>query len=346
MNRQPAMIPVTAVQAILGMCHEFDDIYAVYPERLPELIEEAYGPEGEYSKNHVIRSIRVLRRIGFTREMLLMAVTELGITNAFSPRMHRPAVNPYSNQVKTSAWSYPHGWKPLSVMEKAKGISIFFDFDRTKALSEITPSSYQGNEFHDLVAVRPSVLAKWWNIKDPYGRNGYPKMLARLANLVKMAYGRTSHHYGFYKTVLDLHEQYHSIEMLRSVRDILFGIDLRSNGAFMVIPGQLGMRWRGSSMERAIWHTENVYFPIDSGWREFVLPSYLIMFELLSDPSRLCGPGTLAMYCAGDIVLDRSHYHCNGLSLAFGADNLHIMPMSRTRPDTMFGVVTGIYRKF
>jgi len=339
-------ISVTAAQAILGIYLEYSDEYAVELGQLLELIEEAYGPDGHHSGNHVIRSIRMLRRVGFTQSMLTAAVHELRASNAFSPRRVHKVPNPHAHEVVPSNWRYPLGWKPLSVQEKADRIARVF-YTRMSRPSRHAPTGFLHDDFHDLVALKPSVFAKWMKVRNPYSPEGYARLLVKLADHVASAYRKHHSGHGFHKSLLDmkLNRSKIRIEMLRSTLCAIREIERRSRGPFMVFPGQLGMRWRGSSIERVVWHTENEDFSVGQGWKEFVLPAYVVFFELMADPQRLSNNGVLAMYCGGDVVTDSIHYHRTGTSFGFGAENLHLLPENRTAPNDYYGVTTGLVRK-
>lgn len=350
MYRQSGTIPVTASKAILALYHEYADEYAAEPEHLMELIELAYSPEGARSDNRVVRSIRLLRRLGLAQPALLDAVQDLNRVHAFNPVHDDPekVPNPHRNEVVSSEWNYPLKWRPLSVHEKAENIGRFFFADKAREFLKYSLSTEQEDDFSHVVAIKPTVLARWFNIRDPYSPDGYAEMLAKLSRRVASAYRMHRSGFDFYRTLFDfeLRRKKIRITMLNSTKGAIRRIERQTESPLMVFPGQLGMRWRGSSIERVAWMSENKETDIGHQWQEFLLPAYVIFFELMADPSRLCHQGTLAMYCGGDVVTDVSHFHRSGLSLGFGSDNLHVLRASRTRADEYYGVTTGLVREF
>jgi hypothetical protein len=107
----------------------------------------------------------------------------------------------------------------------------------------------------------------------------------------------------------------------------------------------MGVRWRGSSMRRIRWHCEHANHDPAPGYREFVLPLFVVLGHLLIQPERLMGISSLAMYVAGDRASRKGFLGHDGVGLAFGHDVLHLADYSPSKPDRMFGIPTGLVRR-
>lgn len=341
--REPAHVErevsLTAKRAIMDLYHEFYGVWNVDPEALLGYLERAFSPEGDSSPNHIVRILRMMARNGHRPDALSAAVLALKDEGAFEQIRRRRRGNPYADEVVKSGWGYPAGYRPMPLQGQIGAFARFYpELKIPKAVVE--PSRHE--QFMPMAVPKLSAVAKRWRIADPF-RTGYEDVIRRLADVVQNVF--RARRFGFAKTSLDL-KGFHRLMPSPTARDAMMRLEHeRRDGDILVFPGQLGVRWIGSSMRRIRWHCAHADFEPLPGQREFPLPLYVMLSQLLIHPERLMCSSASGMYCAGDDVVKRGFFGHNGLGLAFGHGVLHLLDWSPSSPDTMFGIPTGLAPK-
>lgn len=344
MYRETAFKLITPEQVVLALWEEFEVKFsgaAASIEGFRARLLEAYDPEAHWPVEPNIRSFRravsIFASFGFRLEEMMSAVAALQVAGALRPRprvLPPPRLNPYAEERVESEWAYPAGFSPMPLRRKAVLLKNAFAFLGERDADLVTPPGpCEGME--DMAMVKLSALGKAWKVEDPFGR-GYLKIVERLADMVA-----SLHRIGFAKTLLDL-KGFSRFEMLPETAAALRRLETLNDGKLAAFPGQMGLRWRGSSARRVIWHCRHGRFVPRIGWEEFPLPIYAVLMELLVQPRRLAAGG-LGAYCAGDAVATKSFFGFGRdvIALAFGHDVFQLLDCTG-HPDPMFGPATGL----
>lgn len=334
-------IVLSAEKAILDLHHEFSGLWDVTPETLLRHLEEIAREGGHGSHNHILHTLRMLVRNGHDCDALKAAIKALRESGAFVPAEQASrAFNPFANEIVETEWDYPAGYTPPNFREQITALQRFFPELVQCAHPPKMPRAVEG--FHPIVVPKLSSLARLWSVWNPYER-GYEVVIRHLADAVQETYrARRS---GFAKTSLDL-KGFMKIAPCEHSSRVLMRLESENPHSHLIaFPGQLGIRWAGSSMRRVRWHCAETDYEPDRGFEEFVLPSYIVMIQLLLCPERLLSVSSLYMFCAGDDAVKRSFFGHNGVGFAFGSGVLHFMDCSQSSPDKMYGVPTGLAPK-
>lgn len=341
--REPARmereVVLTARRAIMDLYDEFNGVWDAGPEAMLAHIRKLSTPEGESSPNQILRMLRMFVRNGHAPEALTSAVVALQEAGAFEKAKARQT-NPYADELVRSGWGYPSSYAPMPLFKQAEE-SLKYHRGLT-SVSRPTTAPLAVDGFTPIAVPKLSAVAKRLSVASPFGA-GYETVVQRLADEVRCVYRQ--HGFDFAKTPLDLRD-FTRLEPFGSVRDALMkleGADPKSD--FMVLHAQMGVRWRGSSMRRVRWHCENADFEPAPGYREFVLPLYVILEHLLLHPKRLMDMAALAIHVAGDHAARKGIFGHDGIGLAFGHGVMHLADYSPSKPDVMFGVPTGLVPK-
>jgi len=340
--REPAHVErevvLSAKKAIMDLYREFYGVWDVEPETLLGYLGEAFTSEGERSPNHIVRVLRMLVRNGHRPEDLIETVCLIQREGGFVPQPTKQRIsNPYADEVVPTGWGYPRGYEPMDFWGQVRELSRFFPGVIGTGDRVERPVSCEG--FHPIVVPKLEALGRAWNVRDPYGY-GYETIVRRVADEVQRVF--RSRRSGFAKSPLDL-KDFSRLEPYGSAREALMTLELRQPGSGSVaFPAQLGIRWAGSSMRRVRWHCEETDFEPMAGFREFVLPSYVILIALLLQPERLLNVASLYMFCAGENAVKKGFLGHNGVGFAFGSGVLHFMDCPQSSPDKMYGVPTGL----
>ena len=148
--------------------------------------------------------------------------------------------------------------------------------------------------------------------------------------------------YDFWSSALEA-LPFERLELHPLAREALRQLDRDSHDGYACFPAQYGLRWRGSSMERAAWHMEHANAKVALVKREFPLPAYAVLCELIADPHRIVGEKVLAIDCPGDVVTGtRGDYFRGGLSFVFQNKRLHLVVRPRESADEECGSASGL----
>jgi hypothetical protein len=349
-------VTVTAEQAIEALYRRYHLFPPVDQRWVVQLIEGASEGRMEHP---AAQAVRLLMDLGHTRDALVGALVAMTVRGVLKPPVARapkddpinapapppvpePLRNPYLDHVVESRWEYPDGWKEASVGARIRNLSKLFEMGEPERWIAVMDRVAPPEGFGTLVTVSPTWLARKWGVRDPLGR-GYADLLRETIRVVRGVYRAANH--GFAATALDL-DAHRQVRMVGVAHQAIRELDRTAKTPFLVFPGQLGRRWRGSSIARVEWHASYADERLGDGWKEFPLPTLSVLCELVHEPFRLKNPGTLAIDCPGDAL--EGYWGLSmmntGVSLAFGHDNLHLIDRSRTKPDPLFGSATGLVR--
>lgn len=333
-------VVLTAEKAILDLYFEFSGTWDVEPETLLRHLKEISERKNISSPNHIVHILRMLIRNGHHWNMLACTVTDLQKEGAFEMNQETETdsqINPYENEYVKSEWKYPERYTPLSL---EKQIEIFARYyPGLKMPRKPIVETHRSDGFVHMAVPKLSAVAKSWSIEDPFGR-GYEAVIRRLSHVVQTTY--RSRRFGFAKSVLDL-EDFSQFMPRNEVREALMRLERQQpHSDVMMFHCQLGLRFRGSSMRRVEWLCDNRAKIRNAPVREFLLPAFVILNQLLIQPERLMNTSALGMYSAGDHVARKGFLGRDGVGFAFGVGVLQFLDYSTSKKDSMFGVPTGL----
>lgn len=339
---------ITAKMAIRDLYQEFHELWDVESETLFKYLAQISDKDGgsSSSPHHVVHILRMLNRNGHSIEVLGQAIMDLEEEGAFEMKQTTEVspvvevhshVNPYEKEVVKSEWEYPKRYTPLRLEEQIEVFSRYYP--RLKMPRRPIEEEYRSDGFTHMAIPKLSAVAHGWNIKDPFG-TGYEAVIKRLSHVVQTVYRRFR--FGFAKSALDLNE-FSRFAPREDVRRALKKLESQQPTCdMMMFHCQMGLRFRGSSMRRIAWLSEERAKVTYASEHEFLLPAYVILSQLLIQPERLMNPSALGMYCAGDQVTRKGFLSRDGIGFAFGEDVLQLLDYSTSKADNMFGVPTGL----
>lgn len=194
-------------------------------------------------------------------------------------------VNPYASEQVETRFFYPEGWSPTSVEEQLAVLQWFYpELDGKHVLQLVEGMSVPDGADGLFVIPKLSNIAAKLGIDEPYGK-GYGKMLETTV-LVHLANQRKFHNYRTGEMGADrLHIRQSAAEAIRS-------LEAETQGDFLILPAQTGMKWGGYSPRNARWEMEH-------GTTEFPLEAWVVGHILLTNPERLGRYQDLVIDCPG-----------------------------------------------
>ena len=224
--------------------------------------------------------------------------------------------NKYVDEVVLSNYTYPKKYKgPKPIVEQIGIIASMFGLDPTHAL-EFTndlPKLPEGAEGWFAVPSLPVVIQLKYFSEEVSYDSAYCRSVHLLFEKIAQKFCFSNYHASDI-VPKSLRQRTHTVDFMNE-------IDIQQMGGILIIPAQLGMRYRGKSVRRARETFAN---------NEFGLDTFTVGCIILSHPKRFTESIDLDINCAGDefalntkgVFSETPFYSFDGGRLNFDIDSM------------------------